>query len=51
MLNRHLLLIPAFAVLLTADQALELQRQIQEAERGIDGSGVDETSAENVDQS
>ncbi len=38
-------------LLLTADQALELQRQIQEAERGIDGSGVDETSAENVDQS
>ncbi|MEX0620294.1 MAG: cytochrome c oxidase subunit II [Solirubrobacterales bacterium] len=38
-------------LLLTADQALEIQRQIQEAERGIDGSGVDETSADNVDQS
>jgi heme/copper-type cytochrome/quinol oxidase subunit 2 len=38
-------------LLLTADQALELERQIQEAEQGIDGSGVDETSAENVDQS
>jgi cytochrome c oxidase subunit 2 len=38
-------------LLLTADQAIELERQIQEAEQGIDGSGVDETSAENVDQS
>jgi cytochrome c oxidase subunit 2 len=38
-------------LLLTADQALELERQIQEAEQGIDDSGVDETSAENVDQS
>jgi cytochrome c oxidase subunit 2 len=38
-------------LLLTADQALELEQQIQEAEQGIDGSGVDETAAENVDQS
>lgn len=38
-------------LLLTADQALEIERQIQEAEQGIDGSGVDETSAGNVDQS
>ena len=39
------------SLLLTADQAIELERQIQEAEQGIEGSGVDETSAENVDQS
>jgi cytochrome c oxidase subunit 2 len=38
-------------LLLTADQAIELEKQLQEAEQGIDGSGVDETSAENVDQS
>jgi len=38
-------------LLLTADQAIELEKQLQEAEQGIDGSGVDETAAENVDQS
>ncbi len=38
-------------LLLTADQAIELEKQLQEAEQGIDGSGVDETSAEGVDQS
>ena len=38
-------------LLLTPDQAIALQEQLQEAENGIDGSGVDETSAENVDQS
>jgi cytochrome c oxidase subunit II len=38
-------------LLLTADQALELEQQIQEAAQGVDGSGVDETSADNVDQS
>jgi cytochrome c oxidase subunit 2 len=38
-------------LLLTADQAIELQEQIQEAEQGIEGSGVDETAAEGVDQS
>jgi len=38
-------------LLLTADQAIELEKQLQAAERGIDGSGVEETSAEGVDQS
>jgi cytochrome c oxidase subunit II len=38
-------------LLLTADQAIELQKQIQAAKDGIEGSGVDETEAENVDQS
>lgn len=38
-------------LLLTADQAIELEKQLQEAEQGIDGSGVDETSAEGVNQS
>ncbi len=38
-------------LLLTADQAIELEKQLQEAEQGIGGSGVDETSAGNVDQS
>ena len=38
-------------LLLTADQAIELEKQLQEAEQGIDGSGVDETSAEGVEQS
>ncbi len=38
-------------LLLTADQAIELEKQLQEAEQGIDGSGVEETSAEGVDQS
>ncbi len=38
-------------LLLTADQAIELQKQLQGTEQGIDSSGVDETSAENVDQS
>jgi len=38
-------------LLLTADQAIELEKQLQAAEQGIDGSGVEETSAEGVDQS
>ena len=36
---------------LTADQALEIQKQIQEAEGGIEGSGVEETTREGVTQS
>jgi cytochrome c oxidase subunit 2 len=36
---------------LTADQALEIQKQIQEAQDGIDGSGVEETTREGVTQS
>lgn len=36
---------------LTADQALEIEEQAQEAEGGIGGSGVEETGKENVDQS
>lgn len=36
---------------LTADQALEIQKQIQQAEDGIDGSGVEETTREGVTQS
>ncbi|MFM9148995.1 MAG: cytochrome c oxidase subunit II [Solirubrobacterales bacterium] len=38
-------------LILTADQALEIQRQIQKAENGIGGSGVDETTRDNVTQS
>ena len=38
-------------LLLTADQAIELEKQLQQAEQGIDGSGVDETSAQGVGQS
>lgn len=38
-------------LLLTADQAIERQQQIQEAEQGIEGSGVEETAAEGVDES
>jgi cytochrome c oxidase subunit 2 len=38
-------------LLLTADQAVELQRQLQEASGGIQGSGVDETEKQNVEQS
>ena len=30
-------------LLLTADQALEIEKQIQEKENGIEGTGVDET--------
>ncbi|MDQ2700612.1 MAG: cytochrome c oxidase subunit II [Actinomycetota bacterium] len=36
---------------LTADQALEVERAAQEKIGGIDGSGVDETEKNNVDQS
>ena len=36
---------------LTADQALEIQKQIQKAEGGIEGSGVEETTREGVTQS
>ena len=36
---------------LTADQALEIQKQIQEAQGGIEGSGVEETTREGVTQS
>ena len=36
---------------LTADQALEIQKQIQQAEGGIEGSGVEETTREGVTQS
>ncbi|MGA1212103.1 MAG: hypothetical protein ACO3ZZ_00005, partial [Solirubrobacterales bacterium] len=36
---------------LTADQALEIQKQIQEAQGGINGSGVEETTREGVTQS
>lgn len=36
---------------LTADQALEIQKQIQKAEDGIEGSGVEETTREGVTQS
>ncbi len=38
-------------LLFTADQALALERQMQEKSGGIDGSGVDETEKKNVDQS
>ncbi len=38
-------------LLLTPDQAIKLQEQIQAAEGGIDSSGVDETEKQNVDQS
>jgi cytochrome c oxidase subunit 2 len=38
-------------LLLTADQALELQKQLQEASGGIEGSGVQETGALNREQS
>ena len=36
---------------LTADQALEIERRAQENSDGIDGSGVEETEQDNVDQS
>ena len=36
---------------LTADQALEIQKQIQEAQGGIEGSGVEETTREGITQS
>lgn len=36
---------------LTADQALEIQKQIQQAQDGIEGSGVEETTREGVTQS
>jgi len=36
---------------LTADQQLEIERQAQETSDGIEGSGVDETEKDNVDQS
>ncbi|MGA7397195.1 MAG: cytochrome c oxidase subunit II [Solirubrobacterales bacterium] len=36
---------------LTADQALEIEREAQARDDGIDGSGVDETAKDNVDQS
>jgi cytochrome c oxidase subunit 2 len=36
---------------LTADQAIEIQKQIQEAEGGIDGSGVKQTTREGLTQS
>ena len=36
---------------LTADQALEIQQQMQEAEGGIEGSGVEETTREGITQS
>lgn len=38
-------------LLLTADQALEVQKQAEAAEGGIGGSGVEETAKDNVDQS
>ncbi|HTU16384.1 MAG TPA: cytochrome c oxidase subunit II [Solirubrobacterales bacterium] len=38
-------------LVMTADQALELEKQIQEKSDGIDSSGVDETEKDNVDQS
>ncbi len=38
-------------LLLTPDQAIELQQQIDAASGGIQGSGVDETEKQNVDQS
>ncbi len=38
-------------LVLTADQALEVERQAQAEEGGIESSGVDETEQDNVDQS
>lgn len=38
-------------LVMTADQALELEKQLQEKSDGIDSSGVDETEKDNVDQS
>jgi cytochrome c oxidase subunit 2 len=38
-------------LLLTADQAIEIEKEAQAKEDGIDDSGVDETAKENVDQS
>lgn len=38
-------------LILTADQALEIQRQAEARNKGINGSGVDETERDNVDQS
>lgn len=39
------------SLLLTADQALEIEQESQAKEGGIGGSGVDETEKDNVDQS
>lgn len=39
------------SLILTADQAIEIEQQAQAREGGIDGSGVEETGKENVDQS
>lgn len=39
------------SLLLTADQALEIEKEAQAREGGIGGSGVDETAKDNVDQS
>jgi cytochrome c oxidase subunit 2 len=38
-------------LLLTADQAIELQKQLQEASGGIEGSGVQQTGRKNLEQS
>jgi hypothetical protein len=36
---------------LTADQAIDLQKQIQENSGGIDGSGIEQTGRKNVTSS